>query len=403
MTAIAKPVVIKDEMTDAFYSICGGWWYKRQHYFYKQAYVDSDYRLKAALGLPKLMMPYYVYDSVIIDNPGQYKDYANTWVSAFACFGGPHASASSQALDDASYKASQDFYKKMADQDSFNMATSLAEMEETVGLISVTAIRLANAFRYLSKGRVKDAFRSLGISDAKKIRGLRGVPKNSPSNWTAGDHRRYLENRVPKREHMSKFAASSWLELQYGWVPLLSDVYGSAEYVAKLLHDSSVDLVVKATGKSSKTDTYSRSSEKSTAKAKATVKHIVHLRVSDPVIRNSAALGLTNPLNVVWELVPFSFVVDWFIPIGAAINSISALHGYEVVNSCTSRQLEEVKEFISVNPDMPCSASSTVRWFERKLGVTPPIYLPRIDLSRLVSWKRAATALSLLKVVFLNK
>lgn len=31
------------------------------------------------------------------------------------------------------------------------------------------------------------------------------------------------------------------------------------------------------------------------------------------------ALGLNNPLGVMWELVPFSFVVDWFIPVGETL------------------------------------------------------------------------------------
>lgn len=32
----------------------------------------------------------------------------------------------------------------------------------------------------------------------------------------------------------------------------------------------------------------------------------------------SSALGLSSPLTSVWELVPFSFVIDWFVPIGDA-------------------------------------------------------------------------------------
>lgn len=402
MAILAKPVVVEDEKTGAFISVCGGNPYRYRRTFRKQAYVDTDYRLKVTLGLPKLLMPYDISETIMIDSPGKYKGYGGL-CSAYSCFGGIHASARAKALDAASYKASRVFYAKMANQDSFNLAVSLAEMKETVGLVSTTAIRLANSYRFLRKGRVKDAFRSLGISDGKKIHGLRGVPKNSPSNWTAKHHRKYLENRVPKRDHMSQFAASTWLEIQYGWTPLLYDVYGSAEYVAKLLHDSSVDLIVKATGHGSSTDAYSNANEQSTANAKAIVKHIAHLRVSDPLLRNTAALGLTNPLNVAWELVPFSFVVDWFYPIGATLNSLTALQGYSVIDSCTSTKIEETKSFNSVNPDFPCSASLTAIEFKRVKGGIPPIYAQRLDLPNLLSWKKAATSLSLLKVVFFNK
>ena len=41
-------------------------------------------------------------------------------------------------------------------------------------------------------------------------------------------------------------------------------------------------------------------------------------------------LGLADPATVVWELIPYSFVVDWFIPIGSYLenlNQIPTLNG----------------------------------------------------------------------------
>jgi hypothetical protein len=40
-------------------------------------------------------------------------------------------------------------------------------------------------------------------------------------------------------------------------------------------------------------------------------------------------LGIFNPLLIGWELVPFSFVVDWFIPVGSYLEGIDALLGYD--------------------------------------------------------------------------
>lgn len=36
-----------------------------------------------------------------------------------------------------------------------------------------------------------------------------------------------------------------------------------------------------------------------------------------------SSVGLTNPLAVVWELIPFSFVIDWFLPIGESLSRTS--------------------------------------------------------------------------------
>lgn len=37
-----------------------------------------------------------------------------------------------------------------------------------------------------------------------------------------------------------------------------------------------------------------------------------------------ARFGLVNPLEVAWELLPFSFVADWFLPIGGYLNAMDA-------------------------------------------------------------------------------
>lgn len=54
-----------------------------------------------------------------------------------------------------------------------------------------------------------------------------------------------------------------------------------------------------------------------------------HYRVDNEILRTLSQLSLTNPLEVAWELVPFSFVVDWMLPIGDYLSNMSALHGIE--------------------------------------------------------------------------
>jgi hypothetical protein len=42
-----------------------------------------------------------------------------------------------------------------------------------------------------------------------------------------------------------------------------------------------------------------------------------------------SALGITNPLLIAWEVVPYSFVVDWVLPVGTWLESLDALLGYQ--------------------------------------------------------------------------
>jgi hypothetical protein len=37
------------------------------------------------------------------------------------------------------------------------------------------------------------------------------------------------------------------------------------------------------------------------------------------------SLGLTDPFQVLWEITPFSFVFDWFLPVGAFLENLAVI------------------------------------------------------------------------------
>jgi hypothetical protein len=49
--------------------------------------------------------------------------------------------------------------------------------------------------------------------------------------------------------------------------------------------------------------------------------------MSNPQLATINSLGLTNPIAVAWELVPFSFAVDWFLPVGNTLSALTAGQG----------------------------------------------------------------------------
>jgi hypothetical protein len=50
-------------------------------------------------------------------------------------------------------------------------------------------------------------------------------------------------------------------------------------------------------------------------------------------------MGVVNPLSIAWEVIPFSFVVDWFIPVGQVLEACTATMGLSFVDSWTSEHL----------------------------------------------------------------
>lgn len=189
-----------------------------------------------------------------------------------------------------------------------NLGVAFAERKATSMMLGDTARRLATSVRQLRRGEFRNAARTLGI------RSNPGKPRGS--NWT-----------------------NHWLQLQYGWKPLLSDVYGSCDALSKRSRDD-----WRVTAKALRRDTdawYVDVAPKGASyptgnydmwKGSAVRQRGVFVRI-DAIPENDltmslASLGVTNPLLVAWELVPYSFVVDWAFPIGNWLDSCDALLGY---------------------------------------------------------------------------
>lgn len=188
-----------------------------------------------------------------------------------------------------------------------NLGVAFGERKQTASLLGSTATRLAGSVRALRRGEIRNAMNQLGISS--KRRQPRG-------------------QNVPDR----------WLELQYGWKPLLSDVYGATKALTERKDKGDWRVTVKVT--KSQNDTYVRNIIPNGAltngfdagQCKARLMRSVFVRLDalpqNEALISLASLGVTNPLSVAWELVPWSFVVDWALPIGSYLESLDALLGY---------------------------------------------------------------------------
>lgn len=65
-----------------------------------------------------------------------------------------------------------------------------------------------------------------------------------------------------------------------------------------------------------------------------TVRLQAQLDTLNPNVLLASNLGLTNPAMVAWDLVPFSFVVDWFLPVGKFLNSFDSHYGFSLKHGC---------------------------------------------------------------------
>lgn len=265
---------------------------------------------------------------------------------------------------------------------SLNIGVALAEAQQTADLVGSSATRIARAYQAVKRRDFSSAAQFLGIKK-KKGGGLGFKPSND----------------IP----------SAWLELQYGWKPLLSDVHGAIQHLAFRAEDRGKwRHTVKGSERIKDQGDYHYVSPYGS-------KRIVYNRESGMFVRldyipgNSffsamSQVGVTNPLEVIWEKVPFSFVVDWFLPVGDYLSTLDADLGWIFLSGSKS-QLQRVKGVETPGPPAGYYTSGTFRGTFRRTTFTRTVYLssPRPQLPRFknpVSLGRMANGLALLSSVF---
>jgi hypothetical protein len=277
---------------------------------------------------------------------------------------------------------------------SANLAVAYAEGGKTAQMVGDAAIKIVKSVRHLRKGNFADAALALGAVNRPRA--------NS-------------RFRKAFRQDASKAVASGWLELQYGWKPLLEDIYGSCD---ELVRQQTYELLVTKKAVTKKrypvryVNNYLNGSAKGmvyqTGWAHYEVKTSVTFRRPDGPRRVMVQTGLTNPALIAWELVPFSFVVDWFLPVGQFLDTLDATLGLEFVSGYmttfmktsgnSQRSLVGVDAYGIVNDMFYEGSRSEVRCYRELLSSFPSTSLPRFKDPLSVS--HMTSALALLKQTF---
>lgn len=267
---------------------------------------------------------------------------------------------------------------------------NIFEGTQSIQMMANRLTQIGRAFGYMRKGLVYNAAKTLGC---------------------LGDPRTHaLVKKRTKPRPSAHWSSNTWLEFHFGWEPLVKDIYESADFLSRDFGDLPV------VGKASMSDElvlkedYTVGNSRYINNALHSIKCHAHMkatiRVTNPNLFLCARMGLLNPVSVVWELVPFSFVVDWFANVGQFIEQYSELQGAVLLNPCYSFAFSDT-----------CSSSLEQRYYgafydlqigctwskfgERKLTI-PDVKLGIRPAKRL-SIVRAATAIALLVQLGISK
>lgn len=186
---------------------------------------------------------------------------------------------------------------KLKDQKAM-LSETLVTAKQTGNLLAESAGRLWGALLAVKKRDLKRAQRLLGL------------------------HRRKIT--------VGKDSAGELLKIQYGWKPLMDEISGLYELFGEQVREA---MIIWA--RRNLRSEYSREYEDPLFRFRFTGRRHSSCtlvgQLSSNALRTASRIGLSNPLSLGWELVPFSFVVDWSMPIGNVLSAMDATSGVDFV------------------------------------------------------------------------
>ena len=301
-------------------------------------------------------------------------------------------------IDSAEFQSLQRLINNAQTGLQANMAQNIAQVSQIGELVFGNATKILSAYRNLRRGNISKAITTLtGGRTSPKWKGKIGNP--SPS----------------------KSVASNWLQLQYGWKPLLDDIQGMMVAAGRL--NSPNDFVQRASSSATAQREYrlayppagpatGSAVGQTTFIVTTTCKFKIRFRVDSPLNNFLAQTGFTNPINLAWELLPLSFVADWFLPVGNYFQSMSAWDGVTFLGGSKVR-FSKIRGDSTFDYHGPHGAEPTIhvdhtatsrreeiRLIRDVISSFPSSVLPSFNGAGIQAGNRAANAIALVVSTF---
>lgn len=211
-------------------------------------------------------------------------------------------------------------------------AKFMSEANQRVAL-AIDALQLGQTYRLMMQNlqTLKTFALALKSKNPTKVKRALGLLKKHP-RWCR--HRKY-DLKPSDWRSLTADLGSLWMMYSYGWKPFVEDIYNASQILSApiepiWIHTSSreeIDIFTADTVDNGSVITYSNEIN---GRAFARVGGVV--KVTSLNTHTAKNAGFTNPASWLWELIPFSFVVDWFFSFGEWINSLDDEVGLSIAD-----------------------------------------------------------------------
>lgn len=269
-----------------------------------------------------------------------------------------------------------------------SIGTAMAELDSSFKMVESRAMQAFASVAALRKGDLRGAAGHIGLN-----------PRSVPRKY-----------QVPLNGRRSaKDIGGAWLEYWFGWAPTINDIDTAVQVIQKVpqtLHYNVVgtafdEVVLRNDPPRVKSGgTWARH----TVNVRVDTRMIGEVKITNPSLRLAHDLGFTNPGKIIYETTPFSWLLDWVVPIGGFLDQIDQYIGLSFENAVYSTRVDANEKWFEIGwyhdwrggqPSLWSHAAATGRSFQRNVGVPTAWAFPTPKFPKL-SLTRAATAVSLL-------
>jgi len=187
---------------------------------------------------------------------------------------------------------------------------SLGELHSSIRSMAESAMTGAAFIRQMRRGQWANAARTLGLRPAN----LKAAQRN---------------------------LANHWLAYSYGWRPLAQTMFDTQKVFAEITHRTTRAIEGNGHASESGTVAFTYNGLREQGDWRGGVHCKLTATLDNPFLRSLNQLGLTNPATVLWEVTPFSFVVDWFLPVGNTLQAMTAGQGLTWHGGQITKRIQE--------------------------------------------------------------
>lgn len=282
------------------------------------------------------------------------------------------------------------------------LLTAAAEWRESLDMVTKRTLWILESYKSFRRFDLPAAVEKLTRPVARPAR--ERVFRKNERGFTSW-------NRRPKSVRSLPTVTETWLEYWLGWAPAMGDIFNALNVLQREFPNQHISVATETHYRERAifNESYKTGIELHTQRG--VVGCYADARVTNYNLHLLNQLGLINPAETAFNVIPFSFVLNWFVNVQQVLGSLTDFAGVSLTNTGTATYVTRESD-VATQVIFFDSSQGKYVWKPRKGQLRGfdkrriPGSLPRPTLvckfDRL-ALTRAATAVSLLVELFLRK